>query len=136
MIKALALLASRCFSSGASLKQPAPFLPAGAPEISWPAFIILARFLLTVLLKAAVSSLPDFWATNFLMAAAEEPFLSFSSWMAAVTRALVVGTLEPPAPPAFLTEVFLVATFLVTPVFLASVDPDVAAATCSVIIFE
>ena len=132
MTRALELLASRCFSSGASLKQPAPFLPAGAPEISWPAFIILARFLLTVLLKAAVSSLPDFWATYFLMAAAEEPFLSFSSWMAAVTRALVVGTFSPPATAVFFTADFLAADFFAAGFLIAPASittPSAAAGT-------
>merc|ERR1719260_476310 len=89
----LAAAAKRPFSSGDTLKQPAPFLPAGAPGTSTPS----SRIFFSTLLR-----MPAFLATStlyllprwFLMAPKEDPDLSFWVMMASITMSLNFGLPE------------------------------------------
>merc|ERR1719318_1978949 len=86
----------RSFSSAESLKQPEPFLPAGAPGTRTPS----SRIFFSTLFRA-----PAFWLTSilylllkwFLMAEREDPNLSFCVTIASTTISLIV------APPLFIT---------------------------------
>merc|ERR1719430_1307465 len=93
----------RSFSSAESLKQPEPFLPAGAPGTSTPP----SRIFFSTLFRA-----PAFWLTSilylllkwFLMAEREDPSLSFCVTIASTTISLYRGLME--APPLFGTAPF------------------------------
>merc|ERR1711872_285901 len=84
----------RSFSSAESLKQPEPFLPAGAPGTRPPP----SRIFFSTLFRA-----PAFWLTSilylllkwFLMAEREDPNLSFCVTIASTTISFI-GT-----PPLF-----------------------------------
>merc|ERR1719290_418504 len=89
----------RSFSSAESLKQPEPFLPAGAPGTRTPP----SRIFFSTLFRA-----PAFWLTSilylmlkwFLMAEREDPNLSFCVTIASTTISFI-GT-----PPLFGTACF------------------------------
>merc|ERR1719430_3000173 len=93
----------RSFSSAESLKQPEPFLPAGAPGTRTPS----SRIFFSTLFRA-----PAFWLTSilylllkwFLMAEREDPNLSFCVTIASTTICLYRGLME--APPLFGTAPF------------------------------
>merc|ERR1719460_437667 len=86
---ALAASAMRLFSSEDTLKQPAPFLPGGAPATSTPS----SRIFFSTLLR-----MPAFLATStlyllprwFLMAPREDSDLSFLVMIASITRRTVL----------------------------------------------
>merc|ERR1719206_1164993 len=89
----------RSFSSAESLKQPEPFLPAGAPVTRTPS----SRIFFSILFRA-----PAFCSTSilylllkwFLMAEREDPNLSFCVTIASTTISLIV------APPLLVTAPF------------------------------
>merc|ERR1711872_999694 len=93
----------RSFSSAESLKQPEPFLPAGAPGTRTPP----SRIFFSTLFRA-----PAFWLTSilylllkwFLMAEREDPNLSFCVTIESTTISLYRGLME--APPLFGTAPF------------------------------
>merc|ERR1719357_631778 len=93
----------RSFSSAESLKQPEPFLPAGAPGTRTPS----SRIFFSTLFRA-----PAFWLTSilylllkwFLMAEREDPNLSFCVTIASTTISLYRGLIE--TPPLFGTAAF------------------------------
>merc|ERR1711931_165449 len=103
---ALAAAAMRAFSPGDTLKQPAPFLPAGAPGTSTPS---------THILLSALLRMPAFLATStlyllprwFLMAPKDDPDLSFWVMIASITISLYFGL--PDELSLSLTLVFFIA---------------------------
>merc|ERR1719234_2227242 len=106
MAAALAASAKRLFSSWDTLKQPAPFLPGGAPATRTPSSHIFL---------SALFRIPAFFTTStlylllrwFLMALREEPDLSFWVMMASITISLNFGLPEELSFP--LTLVFFAA---------------------------
>merc|ERR1719206_742300 len=103
----------RSFSSAESLKQPEPFLPAGAPVTRTPS----SRIFFSILFRA-----PAFCSTSilylllkwFLMAEREDPNLSFCVTIASTTISLIV------APPLLVTAPF--DFFLMFEAFISAVS--------------
>merc|ERR1719234_358260 len=103
---ALAASTKRPFSSWDTLKQPAPFLPGGAPATSTPSSHIFfnALFRKPAFLATSTLYLLPIW---FLMALSEDPDLSFWVVMASITISLNNGLPEELSLP--LTLVFFAA---------------------------